>query len=72
MCYLWFFFQFGLFIFLEVLLFLMILVVGFVYCWRKGDLDWMKLHAADPARKLENESSHAAEAVEESEAVTAS
>ena len=32
----------GLFLFAEVALFLVILGVGFVYCWRKGDLDWVK------------------------------
>ncbi len=32
----------GPFVFLEALLFLAILVAGFVYCWRKGDLDWVK------------------------------
>ncbi|MEC8895227.1 MAG: NADH-quinone oxidoreductase subunit A [Planctomycetota bacterium] len=34
---------FGGFIFLEVLVFLCILMVGFVYCWAKGDLDWLKV-----------------------------
>ena len=33
---------FGLFVFAEVALFLVILGVGFLYCWRKGDLDWVK------------------------------
>lgn len=33
---------FGLFLFAEVFLFLLILGVGFIYCWRKGDLDWVK------------------------------
>jgi NADH-quinone oxidoreductase subunit A len=33
---------FGLFIFLEVMVFLCILMVGFIYCWAKGDLDWLK------------------------------
>ncbi len=33
---------YGAFVFLEALVFLAILVVGFVYCWRKGDLDWVK------------------------------
>lgn len=33
---------FGLLLFAEVFLFLVILGVGFVYCWRKGDLDWVK------------------------------
>jgi NADH-quinone oxidoreductase subunit A len=32
----------GVFLLAEVLLFLLILLVGFVYCWRKGDLDWVK------------------------------
>jgi NADH-quinone oxidoreductase subunit A len=32
----------GFFVFLEMLLFIAILVVGFIYCWRKGDLDWIK------------------------------
>lgn len=34
---------FGGFIFLEVMVFLCILMVGFVYCWAKGDLDWLKV-----------------------------
>ena len=33
---------YGLFLFAEVFLFLLILGVGFVYCWRKGDLDWVR------------------------------
>ena len=33
---------FGGFIFLEVMVFLCILMVGFIYCWAKGDLDWLK------------------------------
>jgi NADH-quinone oxidoreductase subunit A len=60
--------DFGLFIFLEVLLFLVILLVGLVYCWRKGDLDWMKLHAASAARERERENA----AAEEPEVVTVS
>lgn len=32
----------GLFAFVEVLLFLVILGLGYVYVWRKGDLDWVK------------------------------
>jgi NADH-quinone oxidoreductase subunit A len=32
----------GAFVFIEMLVFLGILVVGFVYCWAKGDLDWVK------------------------------
>ena len=37
---------FGGFILAEVLVFLAILLVGFLYCWRKGDLDWMKMQSA--------------------------
>ena len=32
----------GRFVFAEVGLFLLILGIGFIYCWRKGDLDWVK------------------------------
>ena len=32
----------GLFMFGEMLLFIAILLVGLIYCWRKGDLDWVK------------------------------
>ena len=32
----------GGFVFAEAGLFLLILGVGFIYCWRKGDLDWVK------------------------------
>jgi NADH-quinone oxidoreductase subunit A len=39
----------GMFVFGEVLLFLLILGVGFVYCWLKGDLDWVK---ATPTKKF--------------------
>lgn len=34
--------NFGVFAFLEMVVFLAILVVGFVYVWVKGDLDWDK------------------------------
>ncbi len=40
---------FGSFLFLEVLFFLVILGVGFVYCWSKGDLDWVKSTSAKSA-----------------------
>lgn len=39
----------GMFVFAEVLLFLVILGVGFLYCWLKGDLDWVK---ATPTKKF--------------------
>ena len=32
----------GLFALTEMLVFLAILVVGFVYAWKRGDLDWVK------------------------------
>jgi NADH-quinone oxidoreductase subunit A len=40
----------GLFVFTEAILFLAILVVGFVYCWKKGDLDWIKSSEGQPPR----------------------
>ena len=33
----------GLLAFVEVMIFLGILIVGFVYVWMKGDLDWVKM-----------------------------
>jgi NADH-quinone oxidoreductase subunit A len=35
----------GGFVFMEAALFLLILGVGFIYCWCKGDLDWVKSSA---------------------------
>ena len=32
----------GIFIFMEMFVFVAILVVGFTSCWKKGDLDWVK------------------------------
>jgi NADH-quinone oxidoreductase subunit A len=32
----------GSFVFVEMLVFLLILAVGFVYAWAKGDLDWIR------------------------------
>ena len=34
---------FGLLAFIEMFLFVMILVIGFAYVWIKGDLDWVKM-----------------------------
>ena len=34
----------GLLAFVEVMIFLGILIVGFVYVWMKGDLDWVKMN----------------------------
>jgi NADH-quinone oxidoreductase subunit A len=39
----------GVLAFLEMLLFLAILVVGLVYVWAKGDLEWVKSLTAKPA-----------------------
>ena len=33
----------GLLAFIEMMLFLLILLVGFAYVWVKGDLDWVKM-----------------------------
>jgi NADH-quinone oxidoreductase subunit A len=32
----------GALILFEVLMFIFILVAGIAYCWKKGDLDWVK------------------------------
>jgi len=34
----------GLLAFIEAFIFVMILVVGFIYVWAKGDLDWVKMN----------------------------
>ena len=36
--------ELGLLAFIEAFLFVLILVVGFVYVWAKGDLDWVKMN----------------------------
>ena len=36
--------ELGLLAFIEAFLFVLILVVGFVYIWAKGDLDWVKMN----------------------------
>ena len=35
--------ELGLLAFIEAFIFVLILVVGFVYIWAKGDLDWVKM-----------------------------
>ena len=35
--------EIGILAFIEVMIFLGILIVGFVYVWRKGDLDWVEM-----------------------------
>jgi NADH-quinone oxidoreductase subunit A len=65
----------GFFIFAEMLLFLAILLVGFIYCWRKGDLDWVKSvsgqqPAAEGAQRDGRRGSRASGAVKAKELVT--
>ena len=36
--------ELGLLAFIEAFLFVFILVVGFIYIWAKGDLDWVKMN----------------------------
>jgi NADH-quinone oxidoreductase subunit A len=38
----------GLFAFVEVLIFLAILLVGLIYVWAKGDFDWLKKVSTEP------------------------
>jgi NADH-quinone oxidoreductase subunit A len=35
---------FGFFAFIEMFLFVLILIVGFAYVWVKGDLDWVRMN----------------------------
>ena len=41
---LWIYRILGLLAFIEAFIFVLILVVGFVYVWAKGDLDWVKMN----------------------------
>ena len=36
--------ELGLLAFIEAFLFVLILLVGFIYVWVKGDLDWVKMN----------------------------
>ena len=48
----------GILAFIEVMIFLGILIVGFVYVWMKGDLDWVKMklkYASGRYAKLKSE-----------------
>lgn len=45
----------GSFLFLEMLVFIVILLAGYVYCWVKGDLDWIKATDAQGGRKKETD-----------------
>jgi NADH-quinone oxidoreductase subunit A len=44
----------GLFAFVEILIFLAILLVGLVYVWAKGDFDWLKKVSAEEETRDEN------------------
>ena len=36
--------QYGMLAFIEAFIFVAILLVGFIYVWKKGDLDWVKMN----------------------------
>ena len=36
--------ELGLLAFIEAFIFVLILIVGFIYVWAKGDLDWVKMN----------------------------
>ena len=40
--------EYGMLGFIEMLLFVSILLVGFFYVWKKGDLDWVKMEIRNP------------------------
>ena len=40
--------EYGFLGFIEMLLFVSILLVGFFYVWKKGDLDWVKMEIRNP------------------------
>ncbi len=52
--------QFGMFAFMEMLIFLAILIVGYAYVWAKGDLEWDKplprfTHAGEQQQSVSEE-----------------
>ncbi len=52
------------FLFAEALVFLGILVVGFIYVWAKGDLSWIKASDQEVARSRSNQNAAVREEVE--------
>ena len=46
--------EFGLLGFIEMLLFISILLVGFFYVWKKGDLDWVKMEIRNPKGRYQH------------------
>ena len=63
----------GGFLFSEVFLFLIILGAGFVYCWCRGDLDWLRTAARKefPSRHLPGKAPAAEASVSESKPAAA-
>ena len=41
----------GLVVLIEIFVFILILVAGIAYCWRKGDLDWVKSYQVQGKEK---------------------
>lgn len=46
--------ELGLLAFVEAFLFVLILVIGFIYVWVKGDLDWVKMNVRYGKGRYEN------------------
>ena len=46
--------EFGLLGFVEMLLFILVLLVGFFYVWKKGDLDWVKMEVRNPTGRYKH------------------
>ncbi len=44
---------FGLFILTEFLVFIAILVTGIIYCWKKGDLDWVRSYQVSSRKQAQ-------------------
>lgn len=62
----------GFFVFAEMLVFILILLAGFAYCWAKGDLDWVKsLQSQQPSRPAKSENNESAESAAEEKAFVA-
>ena len=41
----------GVLVLLELLIFVLVLVSGLAYCWRKGDLDWVKTYHTEKGQE---------------------
>ncbi|MBY0516048.1 MAG: NADH-quinone oxidoreductase subunit A [Bacteriovoracaceae bacterium] len=42
----------GIFILVEFLVFIVILITGIVYCWKKGDLDWVRSYQVSSQKQV--------------------